>query len=312
VTPPRVSVVMPFLNVAPYLAESIESVRAQSYPHWELLLADDGATDGSTEIARSFAALDSRVRWFEHPGHANLGASAARNLALRHATGSYVALLDGDDLWLPRKLEEQVALLEAHPAVDILVGSTEFWYGWTGDSADAARDHVVPIGLPHGSIVSGLEMLRGSIHGTLRSPATCSLIARRAAFARAGGFEESFRVVFTDLVFYAKLFLDATVLVVETCWDRYRRHAASSLSTATRTGAHAEARLRYLRWLRRHLEAHGVDAPDVYETVDAAIFRLAHPHADRVRTQLRHHLVPRARNAVSLVVRRVLRAVGRA
>ena len=80
---------MPFLNVAPYLAEAIQSVRDQTYPHWELLLVDDGATDGSTAIAQRFAGLDpERIRWIEHPGHGNLGASASRNVGLRHATGT--------------------------------------------------------------------------------------------------------------------------------------------------------------------------------------------------------------------------------
>jgi glycosyltransferase involved in cell wall biosynthesis len=306
--PPVVSVLMPFLNVAPYLADAIESVRAQTYPHWELLLVDDGSTDGSGEIARRYAALDPRVRALEHPGRANLGASASRNLALRHATGAYVALLDGDDLWLPPKLEEQVALLEATPAADVLVGSTEFWYSWTGRPEDTRLDHVVRIGPPHGTIVPGVEMLAGTLEGTIKSPGTCSLIARREAFLRAGGFEDSFRRVFTDLVFWAKLLPGSSVLVMDTCWDRYRRHDTSSAAVATRSGELVATRLRYLQWLRRHLRAHGIRDRRMHQTVTRAIWQLQYPRAERVRSRLRQGFL-RSRWAVGRMVRGVLQAL---
>jgi glycosyltransferase involved in cell wall biosynthesis len=83
---PLVSVIVIFLNAADFLQEAIESVLAQTYEHWELLLVDDGSTDGSSEIALSFAFENSaRIKYFEHDGHQNLGMSAARNLGIRKA-----------------------------------------------------------------------------------------------------------------------------------------------------------------------------------------------------------------------------------
>ena len=80
---PVVSVIMPFLDVARFLDEAIESVRAQTYPRWELLLCDDGATDGSSDIARRWTELDpARIRHLEHPDRATHGASATRNLGI--------------------------------------------------------------------------------------------------------------------------------------------------------------------------------------------------------------------------------------
>src|SRR5256885_11136720 len=115
-TPGLVSVVMPFLNLAQYLGEAIESVLAQTYPSWELLLVDDGSTDGASEIARSYAARHpERIRYLEHPGHRNRGMSASRNLGLQQSRGALVAFLDSDDVWLPEKLARQVATLDAHP-----------------------------------------------------------------------------------------------------------------------------------------------------------------------------------------------------
>src|SRR3712207_221993 len=78
---PRVSVVVIFLDAARFLGEAVASVLGQTYGAWELLLVDDGSTDGSSALARGYAAAQpGRVRYLEHPGHANRGMSAARNL----------------------------------------------------------------------------------------------------------------------------------------------------------------------------------------------------------------------------------------
>ena len=113
---PLVSAIIIFLNEERFLAQAIASVLQQSLADWELLLVDDGSTDESTAIARGFAQRDpSRIRYFEHAGHANRGMSAARNLGLDHARGSYIAFLDADDIWLPEKLREQVSALNDNP-----------------------------------------------------------------------------------------------------------------------------------------------------------------------------------------------------
>ena len=86
---PRVSVVLTFWNEVQFLPEAIKSVMAQTYRDWELLLVDDGSTDGSSQIARNYAKMDSeRVRYLEHENHQNLGISALRNLGNRAARGN--------------------------------------------------------------------------------------------------------------------------------------------------------------------------------------------------------------------------------
>src|SRR5919198_1004258 len=105
---PLVSAIIIFLNAERFIQEAIESVFAQTYDAWELLLVDDGSTDGSTAIARRYAEQHpGKVRYLEHNGHQNRGKSASRNLAIRNCTGEYIAFLDADDVWLPRKLEQQ-------------------------------------------------------------------------------------------------------------------------------------------------------------------------------------------------------------
>src|SRR4051794_24620177 len=127
---PLVSCIIIFLNGAAFLAEAVESVLAQSYSHWELWLVDDGSTDESTQIARTYAAQYPNVFYLEHEGHGNQGMSASRNLGIRHARGQFVAFLDADDLWLPTKLAEQVALLLAHPSAGMVYGRTQIWHSW--------------------------------------------------------------------------------------------------------------------------------------------------------------------------------------
>src|SRR5690606_41464320 len=83
-----VSVIIPFYNAERFIEEAIESVLVQTYPHWELLLVNDGSTDGSKEIAERYAEqYPERIRYLEHPDRANQGASASRNMGIRHARG---------------------------------------------------------------------------------------------------------------------------------------------------------------------------------------------------------------------------------
>src|SRR5262245_29470593 len=106
---PLVSVIIIFLNAERFIQEAIESVFAQTYKHWELLLVDDGSTDGSTEIGRQYAAHDpEKVRYLEHEAHENRGMSASRNLGIRDARGKHIAFLDADDVWFSNILAEQV------------------------------------------------------------------------------------------------------------------------------------------------------------------------------------------------------------
>ena len=109
VIPGLVSVVMPAYKCERFLPESVASVQAQTYPNWELLLAEDHSPDGTYALAERLAAEDSRIRLLRTP--TNSGPAAARNVALENARGQYVAFLDSDDLWHPEKLERQLAFM---------------------------------------------------------------------------------------------------------------------------------------------------------------------------------------------------------
>lgn len=128
---PLVSVIMPAYNAAPFIGEAIGSVLAQDMPDFELIVVDDGSTDGTQEIARSFT--DPRVRVVDQP--ANLGIASTVNVALALARGQFAARLDNDDIMLPHRLSTQVAFLERHPEI-FGVGSDIHAFGdvsWDSD-----------------------------------------------------------------------------------------------------------------------------------------------------------------------------------
>lgn len=107
---PLVTVVTPVYNAAASLAETIQSVVQQSYPHWEMLLVDDCSTDDSVSIIERYSREDPRVRLIRL--ERNSGAAVARNTAIEAAKGRYIAFLDSDDLWLPEKLERQLGFMQ--------------------------------------------------------------------------------------------------------------------------------------------------------------------------------------------------------
>ena len=103
-----VSVIMPSYNTAKYIGKSIESVIGQTYPYWELIIVDDCSTDDTDSVVNKYLS-DTRIRYLKN--EKNSGAAISRNYALREAKGKWVAFLDSDDVWLPEKLETQIAFM---------------------------------------------------------------------------------------------------------------------------------------------------------------------------------------------------------
>ena len=115
-----VSIVMPAYNAAKTIRSSIESIQAQTFQDWELIVIDDGSKDCTADILREMVATDGRIRFLQN--EKNSGASYTRNRAVALATGEWIAFLDSDDMWRHDKLEKQVALADLHP--DMVVSYT--------------------------------------------------------------------------------------------------------------------------------------------------------------------------------------------
>jgi glycosyltransferase involved in cell wall biosynthesis len=283
----RVSIITPFLNAGPFIEESINSVLAQTYEHWELLLVDDGSTDASTAIALTYAAAHpDKVRYLSHEHRQNRGASASRNLAARHARGEYLAYLDADDVYLPRKLEVTVPILDAHPEVAVLYSATEYWYSWRGRREDTRGDRVWrKYAATPNTVIEPPHMLVRFLQDGGTVPCMGGVLVRRAAVENVGGWEESFHRTCTDQVFQAKLCLNVPVMIVDVCLDRYRQHENSSSQTVARAGQLHAAVERYLTWLTSYVAAQPVVDPTVRAAVRQALRRHRHPWLHRVRRQ---------------------------
>jgi glycosyltransferase involved in cell wall biosynthesis len=276
---PMVSAVIIFLNAADFIGEAIESVFAQTFADWELLLVDDGSTDASTAIAKRYAARHpGRVFYLAHEGHENRGMSASRNLGIRHARGDFIAFLDADDVWLPHKLEQQVAILEAHPRAGMVVGATHYWHGWTGRKQDAPFDHVAPVGGSQDALVEPprlAKLLRPL--GNEGSPSSSSMILRRAAIEAVGGFEEEFRALFEDQAFLIKIYLITPVFVSSACWDRYRQHPDSCCEQARTRAVYLPAHRAFLLWLEGYLRQQRFDGTPVWLALQHALLKYRQP-----------------------------------
>ena len=259
-----VTIIIIFLNAAEFLHEAIESALAQTYTYWEILLIDDGSSDGSSEIAKSFASQNtSRIRYLEHDGHQNLGMSATRNTGIRHAKGKYIAFLDADDVWFPEKLEYQVKIMESHPTAGMVYGNTLYWYSWTGKYEDRQRDHVPDLGVEANRLIQPPGLLSRHLSGQSAVPCTCSIMVRSEVFKRIGGFEESFHGMYEDQVFYAKIAAHEPIFVSTTCLDRYRQHAASNTAAAEAAGQSRIYRASFLEWLAQYINEQKIEDAQV-------------------------------------------------
>ena len=284
---PIVSVVIIFLNPsAAFLNEAIASVRAQTLEAWELLLVDDGSSDDSSEAARAAAeATPDRVRYLEHPEHANCGMSASRNLGIGAARGRYLTFLDADDLYLPERLSHQVALLDDHPEIGMVYGPTLYWHSWRPDALEP--DIVSRLGLAVGVPLDPPRVLRAFLEsrgGIL--PGICSLTVRRDAVLAVGCFEASFRGCYEDQVFLSKICTSETIMLTDRLHAKYRQHDSSCTAQALESGDYQEdlphpTRERYLRWLASYLEKAGVDDPALFRALRRELWPYDHPQFHR-------------------------------
>lgn len=265
---PKVSVIIIFFNAVEFLQEAVESVLAQTYQHWELLLVDDGSTDGSSELAIKYTSQDSlRIYYIEHEQHQNRGMSESRNLGIRNARGDYVAFLDADDYWVPERLENHVRILDSFPDVGMLYGSAKYWFSWTGRPQDRERDFVPELRVHGNTVFDPPELLPLLLEGKAEVPCTCSILVRKEIAHKIGGFEESFRGMYEDQAFYAKICLSTTVLAIDDCLAWYRQHPKSHSAVVVRSGELISAQYSFLKWLESYCTNSNIVDTTVLETI---------------------------------------------
>jgi glycosyltransferase involved in cell wall biosynthesis len=170
---PLVSVIIPACNAEIFIARTLESVLSQTYQNIEVLVVDDGSSDKTAEIVKSFVQKDSRISLLQQ---SNAGVAAARNLAIEKSRGEYIAPIDADDIWYPQNLEKQVeSLSKSEPSVGIV-------YSW---SVDINEEDLLTGGF-YNSTITG-EVYKALVYKYFIGNASSSLI-RRLCFEKVGGY----------------------------------------------------------------------------------------------------------------------------
>jgi glycosyltransferase involved in cell wall biosynthesis len=215
---PLVSVVIPTYDRLPLLREAVASVRAQAYPRWELVVADDGSTDRTVEWVRSLA--DSRVRCLALAHGGNV--ARARNAGVRASGGEYVAFLDSDDVWLPGKLEAQVRALAS--------GAARWCYA--GFEMMDTGGRTIPFVEGDWKPLSG--RIAREVITTEAAVGIATLVVERSLFDEVGGFDEDPGLVLReDLDLAIRLALAADTVAVPAVLARVREHPGRSTAACS-------------------------------------------------------------------------------
>ena len=249
---PLVSVVMPFKDTARFMGEAIDSVLGQSWEGLELVLVDDGGSDGSDEIAERRAAADARIRIVSHEGRTNRGIGPSRALGIRRAAGEFVAFLDGDDMWEPGHVSAFVHPLLAHPEADMACGRVWEWRSWRspGDTDTLSRLAFAP-----GAVVPGARLLAAVLRDGDLATTPCALLARTSALQECLPHLELFPGAYEDQVMNSCLQLRGAAVMTGATSAWYRHHPASfSARHAEVAGGPDSARTAFLSWLRSHVQ----------------------------------------------------------
>ncbi len=176
--PPLVSVIIPTYNRKAYVQQAIDSVLAQTYPHYEIIVVDDGSTDGTGEALAARYGDRITYHWQE-----NQGESAARNWGINIAKGEYIAFLDSDDLWYPNKLEVQVEWLNGRKNIGFLT--------CLGEAIDSEGELVPELGFGQKALYSPLTYEQLYKDYNVGSP-SC-VVVPKPVLEKAGGFDERIR-----------------------------------------------------------------------------------------------------------------------
>lgn len=251
---PHVSVIVPFLNAEKFISGTIESVLAQTYRSWELILVDDGSTDESRQIAEAFSEKHpEQITILAHPGCANRGTSASRNLGLHRSRGRYIAFLDADDVWMPNMLARHVEILERHSQAAMSYGPGKWWYSWRQGDTDRPGDRMQNLFTGMDMVVDGPVLAELYLNNQAAVPSPSGVLFRRDVLSHVGGWDETFTGMYDDQVLYVKVALGRRVYVSSDCLYLYRQHEDSICAKIVRDGRYYPAREKFLDWIVRYL-----------------------------------------------------------
>jgi len=199
-----ITCIVPVYNGARYLSEALESILAQTYRPLKVIVADDGSTDGTPDVA---AAYGERITYVQQP---NRGYAAAKNLGLSSAQGDFIAFLDADDVWHPEKLTRQIAAMQERPEIDLCF--TRYENFWMPELAEEQRRYQ---GYPLSQTQSAWSI--------------STLLVRRAVFERLGNFYDGPRAL-ENMTWFLRASVRGAVIEVLSDVLMYRRFNVESFT----------------------------------------------------------------------------------
>ncbi|ARV57668.1 glycosyl transferase family A [Nostocales cyanobacterium HT-58-2] len=249
---PKVSVIIPAYNAMPYLKEAVESALKQTLTDFEVLIVDDGSSDGTVEWVSQIK--DPRVRLISQQ---NQGSSGARNTGITAAQGEYIALLDADDIWEPTKLEKQVRYLEENPAV----GLVDTWTVLIDQQGKSTGRVVV-------SYAEGDDVWKQLVQFKTVCCCDSTPLIRRSCFEKVGLFNQELPFL-EDLDMWIRLASDYRFAAIKEPLVRYRQHPGSKSTNCQGT-----------------LEAFRTIIEKAFESVPAELFPLRERGYGRINLYL--------------------------
>lgn len=276
---PLVSVIICFLNEERFLEEAIVSVINQQYSNWQLLLIDDGSKDNSSFISEKYVEkFPEKVVYSTHPNNANKGLSASRNFGISIASGSLIAILDADDVWLPQKLQHQVAIMMANAQVAMICEASEYWYSWNDNSKS---DVIIQVGSKQDECFSPPSLVE-MLYPLSKGPAPCpsGIIIRKVIVDKHGGFEEHFTGIYQlyeDQAFLHKIYLNEYIHISSLCNNKYRQREGSLVRKIKQEGKYHVVRGYFLEWLDEYINQNQFQSVRVRALLDLALLPYRKP-----------------------------------
>lgn len=251
----RVSIITPLYNGLKTLTESIQSVLDQDYRDWELILFDDGSSDGTQELARNYAnKFPEKIFYYEHIGNKNFGTAYTRNRAIELSNSEFIAFIDQDDIYYTNRFTHQINIFDGLNKCAMIWGPALYWY--------KDRSFKQPVGYRGKGLESLLyepqKMMQIFLSDLKGTPVPSATILRRKFFENVGGFEESIKGS-EDIALWIKLSNEFPVYYDDTILIKYRKHSESTLRTASESGKMAEWNLIFYKWVIDFLKQNSQD-----------------------------------------------------
>jgi Glycosyltransferases involved in cell wall biogenesis len=246
---PLVSILTLTYNHENYISDCINSVIAQTYENWEMIIVDDGSTDNTFAVARAFAEKDKRVQVYTQKNIGVFRMKESYNFALEKSKGKYIAILDGDDVWLPEKLEFQIPIMEENPDSVVCFGQ-----GYRSNidltkklSLDPNSNKPYLQTNSQTSIDLSSILILGNIIPAL------TVVIKRQALDEIGGFQQSYNLPLVDLPTLLELSLKGNFIFIPKPLGKWRHHGSEV--SLIHTLSMAEGLYQFsLNFFRKHTE----------------------------------------------------------